>query len=155
MFKHILVPLDGSELAETALPLARELARGFDAAVTLFSVARPPYLAVEVGGHAYTELLTDLRSQVRLETEQYLGRWQRRLQAEGRVVHQRIVEGEPVAELILDAVEDAGIDGIVMSTHGRGGVSRWVFGSVADKVLQQATVPVLLVRAQEQEGPEV
>ncbi len=70
------------------------------------------------------------------------------LQAAGLQVSCRTCEG-PVAEAILDHARDEEVDMIVMSTHGRGGLSRWVYGSVADRVLQAAPCPVLLVRATE------
>lgn len=150
MFKHLLLPLDGSRLAEAALPSAKALAQRFDSKITLLAVVRVPYMAVDVGGHAYTDALLEMHDQAHDQTLEYLREKQQALQREGYRVNIEMGEGEPVAEIILETVEQVGADTIVMSTHGRGGVSRWVFGSVADKVLQQASVPVLLVRAKEE-----
>ncbi|MEW5985716.1 MAG: universal stress protein [Chloroflexota bacterium] len=150
MFKHILVPLDGSPLAEAAIPAALELAGKFGSEITLLRVTYPPYIATSITwGSAYAELITEMRSQAFAEAEEYLRAHQGSLRQQGHKVHAHIVEGEPVADLILDMLDSLGIDAIVMSTHGRGGLGRWVFGSVADKVLRKAHVPILLIRAEE------
>lgn len=150
MFKHILVPLDGSHLAEAALPAALALASRFDGEITLLRVVRPPYIMTNTGGAVYAELLVALRDQMHEEATAYLKNYQGSLRQQGYVAHSHITEVEPVAEAILDVAEALGVDTIVMSTHGRGGMSRWVYGSVADKVLRGATVPVLLIRAREE-----
>lgn len=149
MFKHLLVPLDGSYLAEAALPAALELASRFDSEITLLRVTRTPYFTTSVSGSAYAELLINLRNQTHQEAVDYLKTHQRALRQQGFKVHTHITEGEPVAEIVLDVADGLDVDTIVMSTHGRGGMSRWVFGSVADRILQQARVPVVLLRAQE------
>lgn len=151
MFKHLLVPLDGSHLAEGALPVAMELASRFDSEITLLRVVRPPYIVSSVGGSAYAEMLMDLREQAHTEATDYLRALQGSLRQQGYPAHAHATEGEATAEIILDVAAELRVDTIVMSTHGRGGISRWVFGSVADKVLQRATVPVLLIRAQDGE----
>ena len=125
MFKHILVPLDGSLLAEAALPAATALAERFDSEITLLRVTRTPYIATSLDGSAYAELIVSLRQQGYEEAAAYLQMKQRSLQQRQYVVDSIVREGEPVAELILDIVAEEGIDTIVMSTHGRGGVSRW------------------------------
>ena len=150
MFKHILVPLDGSRLAEAALTAATTLAERFDSKISLLRVTRTPYVATGLDGATYAELIVKLRQQEYDEAAAYIHMKQRSLQQRNYMVDTFVREGEPVAELILDLVAEAGVDTIVMSTHGRGGVSRWVFGSVADKVLRQAEIPVVLIRAQEQ-----
>ncbi len=150
MFKHLLVPLDGSDLAETAVPLACELAAKFGSEITLLTVTRSPYMAVDVGGHSYVEMLDEMRGQIQSDSALYLQSQKEKLQEKGLVVHTCIVEGEPIAEVVLDTAVERDVDAIVMSTHGRSGVRRWVFGSVADKILQRAKVPILLVRVQEE-----
>jgi nucleotide-binding universal stress UspA family protein len=150
MFKHILVPLDGSGLAEAALPTALALASRFDSKISLLQVIHTPYIASGLDGSAYIELITTLRQQEYDEAAAYLQMKQRSLQQQNYVVDTFVREGEPVAEIILEITAEQGIDTIVMSTHGRGGVSRWVFGSVADKVLRQADIPVILIRAKEE-----
>lgn len=150
MFKHLLVPLDGSHLAETALPAALELAARFDSEITLLRVTHAPYIATNLGGTAYADLLLALRQQTHDEAMAYLKGHQGSLRQQGYKVHIHTCEGEPTAEIILDVAAGIGVDTIIMSTHGRGGVSRWVFGSVADKVLRRADVPVVLIRAREE-----
>lgn len=148
MFNHILIPLDGSKLAETALPVALEVAQKFDSEITLLRVVLPPHVVSHTTGAAYASLITGLREIAFEEAEIYLKTQQDALRQQGYRIHCQIVDGEPVADIILDAAENLTVDLIVMCTHGRSGVSRWVFGSVADRILRQATMPILLVRAQ-------
>lgn len=148
MFNHILIPLDGSKLAETALPVALEVAQKFDSEITLLRVVLPPHVVSHTTGAAYASLITGLREIAFEEAEIYLKTQQDALRQQGYHIHSQIVDGEPVADIILDAAENLTVDLIVMCTHGRSGVSRWVFGSVADRILRQATMPILLVRAQ-------
>jgi nucleotide-binding universal stress UspA family protein len=148
MFKNLLVPLDGSGLAEVALPAAVALAQQFGSNLILLRVVRPPQVTGQTsGGIAYGEFVADLRQRAVDEAQQYLHSQQGMLRQQGLHVDVVVAEGQNVAELILDNADDLRIDTVVMSTHGRGGLSRWVFGSVADKVLRRAMVPVLLIRA--------
>lgn len=149
MFAHILIPLDGSHLAEAAMPAALELASRFHSKITLLRVTRTPYVASSLDGGVYADLMVKLRQQEFGEADAYLRMMQRNLQQQNYRVERRVLEGEPIAPMILNVADEEGVDAIVMSTHGRGGVSRWVFGSVADRVLQQADVPVVLIRAKE------
>jgi len=154
MFKHLLIPLDGSELAEQALAAATELARQFNSQITLLRVADAPYLLTQTHNRSFAELITSLREAERQEAITYLRQWQETLHQQGFNVQYAIAEGEPVAEQILQRVEHLGADTIVMSTHGWGGLRRWVYGSVADRVLRHATLPVLLVRGRETKEDE-
>ncbi len=150
MFKHLLVPLDGSRLAEAALPVACELASKFESEITLLRVISSPVLYAEIDGHTYGRAIANLRNQERDEANSYLNSQKGSLRQQGYVVHTRTLEDLSPSAAILSVADGDDIDGIVMSTHGRGGVSRWVNGSVADKVLRQCDVPILLVRAHEQ-----
>lgn len=145
-YKHVLVPLDGSAFAETALKDALSLAQAYQAQVTLVRVVEPPHmlsaqLALESAA-AFLELGTLLAQ----EAQDYLARQQDEFRAQGLEVSTLVVEGDVVADQIIAAAERVGADVIVMSTHGRTGLQRWVFGSVAERVLRQAALPVLLVR---------
>ena len=149
MFNHLLIPLDGSRLAEAALAAVLELASRFNSEITLLRVVTPSYTVINMGDGAYSvyaELLNTLRTQAFQEAEMYLKSHQAMLQQQGYKVQIHLAEGEPVAEHILDMAERLDVDTIIMSTHGRGGIGRWVYGSVADKVLRHANVPVLLIR---------
>jgi nucleotide-binding universal stress UspA family protein len=149
MFQHILLPLDGSEIAEQALPPALKLAAQFDAEITLLRVIQPPYVATHISGSAYGEVINSLRRIAYEEGMGYLKEQQAALRDQGHKTHIHLVEGDDVAGIILNLIQTLEVDTVVMSTHGRGGISRWVYGSVADKLLRVATVPILLIRAQQ------
>jgi nucleotide-binding universal stress UspA family protein len=151
MFNHLLVPLDGSHLAEAALPAAMELASRFNSKITLVWVIQPPHLIMTAAnGSIYAQLLTEMRNQSEQDAHTYLRGHQGSLRQQGYTVSATVTEGENVADALLNVASSLGVDTIVMSTHGRGGISRWVFGSVADKVLRHAELPVLLIRAKEE-----
>jgi nucleotide-binding universal stress UspA family protein len=151
MFKHILLPLDGSRFAEAALPHALELARKFGGELTLLSVVTPPVYIEDDWMMDATDVFMQVYASAREEAEAYLGKCQHGLHQQGYKVHARVVEGVSVPTLIMEAATEAGADAIVMSTHGRSGLTRWVLGSVAENVLRHATIPVLLVRIDEDE----
>ncbi len=126
--RNFLVPLDGSRLSLKALGPVLELARPVDAHVTLLHVAEPsPF-----------DGRWESPDQSLKEAEQIL----RSLCVPATVEHRK---GDP-GEQILKAVEEKGIDLVALTTHGRSGPSRWVFGSVTAKVLRAATIPLLVVR---------
>jgi nucleotide-binding universal stress UspA family protein len=148
MFKTIVVPLDGSPLAEQALPLAMSLANTYEGEIHLVQVVTnylvPPYgLDYQVG-----ETFRDVALR---EAHEYLERVQRQLESETqRPIHTKVIEGL-VADNILDFANFQNADVIVMATHGRSGVGRWVFGSIAERVLRASDCPVLLVRVSDEE----
>ena len=148
MFKHILVPLDGSALAEQALPAALELVEKFDSEITLLRVVRPPRQHMTDAGDRFSDLLLKMRQQNLTEAQTYLQAHQGSLRQQGFKTHIHYTESEQIAEAILEVISGIDSDALVMSTHGRSGLSRWVFGSVAEKVLRRANIPVLLIRAQ-------
>jgi nucleotide-binding universal stress UspA family protein len=136
MARTILVPLDGSVLAERALPLARRLAAADGGRLVLLWVLRAP--PAGAAGDPLREVAP------RREAEAYL----RRLAAgpEAPPAEPVVLEGE-AAPTILAEARRRGVDAIVLSTHGRSGIGRWLYGSVADAVMRHAAVPVLLVPA--------
>lgn len=148
-YGKIMVTLDGSAFAAQALPHAQALAERFDADLLLFQVvpaleqSRMEFLALDLAGvHETSERVRERA------LEQALNSLQAQadpLRAQGIRVQPVVVEGAP-AETIIDYASENNVDLIVMSTHGRSGVERWVYGSVADKVLRGAFCPVLLVR---------
>jgi nucleotide-binding universal stress UspA family protein len=142
MYKRILVPLDGSTLAEQALPHALNIAQGEDSALNLVRVALDqPFLASKGGGEVYPD---EILIQDRAAAGSYLEGVQADVQAKGASASTQVLAG-PVAECIVDYAKEHQIDLIVMSTHGRSGPSRWVNGSVAEKVLHGSHCPVLIV----------
>jgi nucleotide-binding universal stress UspA family protein len=153
MFKHLLVPLDGSELAEAALPLATAVAEKFSSKITLISAVHLPYYVGD--GLDFAEVYGTISQNMEDEAAFYLKAKQNKLCAVGFNVGSHITIGQSPADAILQAADELNVDAIVMSTHGRGGVMRWVFGSVADKVLRNALVPILLARVPDQPKEEI
>jgi nucleotide-binding universal stress UspA family protein len=145
MFKKILVPLDGSPLAEAVLPYVRRMAQDDGAEVELLNVTMLPIPAYPVDAPLDFDRVIKQQHEA---SAQYLKRIVEDMGQGGIKVTPLIGEG-PVAEEILAYAESTGADLIAMSTHGRSGISRWLMGSVADKVLHGARVPVLLIRPTE------
>lgn len=145
MYKQILVPLDGSELAEGAVPHAEELAKALGARVTLLSVIEPVAVYSQPGVVGpVVSVSMDMQDEVRNVTE-YLDKIADKLRHGGIDVVRVVREGDAASQ-ICDYAHENRADLIVMSTHGRSGIQRLVYGSVAEHVLHNATVPVLLVR---------
>ncbi|OGQ78568.1 MAG: hypothetical protein A3F90_01055 [Deltaproteobacteria bacterium RIFCSPLOWO2_12_FULL_60_19] len=143
--KRIVVPLDGSKLAELALPQAAELARTLGLEIVLvraFNLPPPVYNADE-----YTLNLAELLEQVRKEAQAYVEEKMREQQAQGlKKVSATAVEGL-AADKIIDVARENPGSLIAMSTHGRSGVGRWVLGSVTQHVVRHSDDPVLVIRA--------
>ena len=150
MYRNVVILLDGSELAESVLPHVAEVIRDRGSCVHLLSVAPSPRGIAPAGVdvHSFSADVPEERSRIQQELIEYLRTVARKLEPVAADVWLAVRHGRP-AEEILAFVGDVGADLIAMSTHGRSGISRWVFGSVADRVLRGATCPVLLVRAGE------
>jgi len=136
-----LVPLDGSELSEAVLPYVKTLAKQQGAEsmnVVLFGVSEP---LVESGYY-----IPDVPMKMD-DLKKYLAKEERQLKDAGLSVRSEVRKGRP-AEQIIKYAREKPFNLIVMSTHGRSGLGRWVFGSVADKVLHTASSPILLVKPQ-------
>jgi nucleotide-binding universal stress UspA family protein len=144
MYKLIIVPLDGSALAEQALAHAVAQAERFEADIILLKVLEPlPEATFTPPGavHAAEELSAQL-------ARDYLDGVAIRLREQGITVEVALIEGRPHVEIVR-AAEVREVDMIVISTRGHSGLSRWLLGSVADRVVRGATVPILLVPCQE------
>jgi len=143
VYKKILVPLDGSELAEVVFTYAKELAGRLDLDLVFLYVCSPKEEESRFMHRSYVEHAAEM---VRSQAEEV----QKKTSAKKKtkVLHARgeLAVGRP-AEEILRYAEKKDIDIILMATHGRSGVGRWVLGSVADKVLRASEVPVWLVRS--------
>jgi nucleotide-binding universal stress UspA family protein len=144
MYKRIMVPLDGSRLAEQALPHATVHAEQFEAEIVLLMVLGPLPEPSMVGRRA---VRSAEEASARL-AQGYLEGIAARLLEQGIPVQTETVEGKPYLEIIRYAKEKA-FDLIVMSTRGHSGLSRWLLGSVTDRVVRGATVPLFLVQCQE------
>ena len=142
MYRKILLPLDGSPLAEQAFPHAAALAEHFQSKLILLKVLVPldknlslPPGAVKIAEAATREL-----------ANQYLDRVAARIQDKGFHITTVTVPGRP-HEKIVQFAETESVDIVVMCTRGQSGLSRWLMGSVADRVARSVNVPVLLIRA--------
>jgi len=140
MYEKILVPLDGSEIAEVALPYAEEMAGRLGSEITLISVS---HSAEEQDQQMFQSYIQKTVESMRERAERYLEKPSERIIK----VDSTILVGNP-AEEIVDYADSGNIDLIVMATHGHSGIRRWALGSVADKVLRATGRPVVLVRAQ-------
>ena len=144
MFERLLIPLDGSQSAELALPSAMTMADCFGSELLLLCVARIPHV---IGGQGTerNEPYAVFFENRRREARRYIQETAVQLQAKGYRTHGVVVEGESEAEAILHAAHELTADLIMMSTHGQSGLRRWAFGSTADKVLRAASIPLLLI----------
>jgi len=144
MYQRILVPLDGSGFSECVFKHVKAIALGCGVPeLVLLQVLEP------ITQHQVYELLgdyqvRDIQNQAQASTETYVSQQAEKLKNEGLTVRTAVVSGNP-SEEILDFAGKNQVDLIIMSTHGRSGVSRWVMGSVTGRVLRHSMVPVLAV----------
>ena len=154
MFERIIVPLDGSKLAEQALPYATSLAREYGGKLFLVRVVGRSATSVAMAAHSMSagpslltaELLQETIDSERAEAEEYVKRMLTRVRRARANGEAEVREGSPTAE-IIDCAMRRRASVIVISSHGRGGIGRVMFGSIADQVLRSSTFPVLVIRA--------
>ncbi|MEE9248164.1 MAG: universal stress protein [Dehalococcoidia bacterium] len=150
-FWKILVPLDGSVLAETVLPVVETLSVHMGCEVTLVRVVSSVSIAARVREmlaalpHNYSTALDSIEKHRREIAGDYLNALKWEMSIRGLTPEVMVAEGDPAAQ-IIDLSQDMGRPLIVMATHGRTGISRSVLGSVADRVLRGCSNPVLLMR---------
>ena len=145
MFTRILAPTDFSPTSDAALAYARALARKFGASLHLLHVFEEPLLLGAVTAEAYVPEAPEVRAALMKEARECL---EHRLRPDARAepsATSEIVTGSP-ARAIADYAASAGMNLIVMGTHGRGGVAHLLLGSVAERVVRMAPCPVLTVR---------
>jgi len=151
MYKRILVPLDGSKQSEEILPLVRVLAEDHKAEIVLLRVAEYPYTLYTMcyeyplADPGLKKTIQNKKKVIYLEVRNYLERIALTLAAAGVKVTVEVCEG-PVIEAILATTDRLHIDLIALSTCGQGNCAQWVIGAVADRVLNEAPVPVILIR---------
>ena len=147
MYQHILVPLDGSELAECVIPHVKAIALGCAVVkVTLIRGIGKLHIHGGLETHISPEELERIESHSVQNAREYLEKVVAQLRDEGIAAGVEIVHGDVVNTLIEYASNNE-VDLIIMATHGRGGIGRWVMGSVTDRILRSACVPVMMVRA--------
>jgi nucleotide-binding universal stress UspA family protein len=150
MYKKIMVPVDGSQLAECVLPHVQTVAaaRGVQS-VVFVQVAdsislEPPWRGGDTKFLGEKEI-KELDARNKAYVESYLEKLVSGLDYGQVAIQKEVLKGMPV-ETLADYARKNGIDLIIMATHGRSGASRWVWGSMADRLLHSAEMPVLLVR---------
>lgn len=150
MLKHVLVPLDGSKLAEEALPHAVNIVAP-DGKITLLSAVDVP--EVPIYGYYPPATVPDYQSTVEdllPQAKHYLEQVAATLELPELTVCLEAEIGEP-AQVIAETASRLKVDAIVMSTHGRSGLSRWLFGSVTNKVLGTRCCPVYVIPSRQPE----
>lgn len=145
MYERILVPLDGSPLAEAVLPHAQTLAQSLGAEIVLLRVTVNPVVEFSFSDPS---IAASAIREIERESKYYIENKCSELEAAGMRVSFLIREG-PVADTILAVAEAMQADMIAMSTHGRSGVRRWLLGSVTERVVHHSPVPVVVIRPQE------
>lgn len=141
MYKKILVPLDGSPLAEAVLPHAEALAKSEHAEIIILRVPNAPVSEFLSRDPMIAEMI---HADMEKESEEYVHNQVAALEKENIKVT-GITKDGAVPDTILAVADETHADMIAMSTHGRTGVSRWLMGSVADKIVHHAHIPVMLI----------
>ena len=145
MYSKVIVPLDGSDLSEQSLPYAELIAKSLDVPIELVQAydILPPSL---LGGSNRQGVVSALEEGSRARALVSMENQRRRLESDGLSVN-LVAQRGPAADVIVAVAGAEPTALVVMSTHGRGGISRWVMGSVTDKVLHTIPNPMLIVRA--------
>lgn len=150
LLRHLLIPLDGTPYAEAILEPALALGALMGAEYTLVRVIEPvPVVGLDVPGYAAAGVDVALADRLQVQARDYLDRVAGRLRDQGARVQTRVVLNQLAAGAILGEAATLRQDAIALETHGRGGLPRLLLGSVTDKVLRGATVPVLVHRSPE------
>ena len=147
MYQKVLVPLDGSKLAECVVEHVKSIATGCQVpTVVLLRVVEPfsPPTYFSLRHEMDEDTYRDAKETAEAQAKNYLSEMAERLKEEGIAVENDMAYGLPADE-ILNYAEQKQVDLIIMSTHGRSGISRWFSGSVSEKVVRQSLTPVLIV----------
>ena len=148
MYQRIMVPMDGSELAECVLPHVETIAKGCQVTEVVFvkvvENVKKAMSPLEI--RITEEQINKYHLEAKARAEDYLKKLVARVNLDGVKVQWKVLDGYIADELVSYATE-SGVDFIIIATHGHSGIGRWYFGSVADRVVRSACVPVLAVRA--------
>ena len=143
-FEHILVPVDGSETAYAAVTKAIEFAKAFGSKVTVVQVlALDPYIAAE---YISANQTNDLIERARTAIVESLEAAKAKFHEQGLEVETKLIEGQVIHREIVNAANETHADLIVIGSHGRTGLKKLFLGSVAQSLLSESHVPVLIVR---------
>jgi nucleotide-binding universal stress UspA family protein len=148
VYRRIMVPLDGSQLAECVLPHVEAIAKLSTASVELVRVVEPIELPTRGGIALSIDDIRQIELHSKEDAEIYLHGIVERLKLAGIKAHSKLLIGK-AADSLVDYIHKSQSDLLIMATHGRSGISRWIWGSVAEKILHSSSIPVLLVRPPE------
>jgi nucleotide-binding universal stress UspA family protein len=148
IFNKILVPLDGSEDGEAALPYVKELTSRITSEVILYQVVAPGKHVHTIGGLDYVPFPETELEHLVTEARQYLENTGKKLTDTKATISYEVKTGD-AAQSIIEFADEINARLVAISTHGRSGIRRWISGSVAYKILQASNTPVLLARAPE------
>jgi nucleotide-binding universal stress UspA family protein len=143
MFKHILIPTDGSDASKRALEKGADLAKALGAQVTLMTAI--DQYPVGIMGETYRTQNNPMHQAAREAAQHWLTQALALIESRDLTVHQHIAEHRSVYQGILDAAQSSGADLIVMGTHGAGALERLLVGSQTQRVLAHTTIPVLVL----------
>ena len=143
MYKTILAPLDGSKRAEAILPHLVEIAQRYHARVVFLQVIEPPPIAA---GAEATDLTAKAIEALKNQAEEYLAGLRGEFREQGIEIR-KVVVSSPIVEAIINTAERENVDLIALASHGRTGLSRVFYGSVAAGVLHRVDRPLLLIRS--------
>ena len=148
MYKKIMVPLDGSKLAECVFPNVESLVKGGQGGEVVFVRVAESYSFSLTSGEELpkAEDITRFDAEARAAAEKYVRTVVDKAKSTGVNARGEVLIGRPSVQL-AEYANSGGFDLVIIATHGRSGVSRWVLGSVADRLLRAACVPILMVRA--------
>lgn len=146
MYNKIVVPLDGSNVAETVLPYVREFADSLKAQIELLGVIEPVLAGIH--DYVYSKHHISVEDLLLKQTEDYLKKASAYFSGTPGTVTTKIVKGIAAEKIVEEARDPSTL--IAMSTHGRSGVGRWAMGSVTDKVLHMAAKPMFIVRGSDE-----
>jgi nucleotide-binding universal stress UspA family protein len=144
--QHIVVPLDGSTISESAVEPATELARATGAELVFTEVVKLPVYGMDMGGLGYGSVHYAEEMDTKLQEEsaqRYLQRFVEDAETAGLKARAQVRVGNPSIQIVDEAAAEGSI--VVMATHGAGGIKRWVVGSVTDKAVRSAHRPVLVI----------
>jgi nucleotide-binding universal stress UspA family protein len=153
MYNRILAPVDGSKLAECSLEHVKEVASGCHVSeVILLTVIEPEPFYADYGTQSHIEdeirKKAEIQKKAKEKAEQYLEQSKENFKKQGITAKSVLIQleiNQSVAEIILDYANNNDIDLIIISSHGRSGITKWAFGSVADRVVRHSRIPVLTI----------
>jgi nucleotide-binding universal stress UspA family protein len=147
MYKKILAPLDGSQLSECSLNHVKAIAQGCQVPEVIILRVVEPIHSTDIAAYAEAGINIDvLMDDIESTAQKYTSKIAEDLKTSGIAATGMVLVG-PAADMIMKYADENGVDLIIMSTHGRSGISRWLLGSVAERVVRHSHIPVLVVSA--------